>query len=628
MGAKNAKHRGPEGDTTSYPSPKKSPKRSHRTSRSSSRERTPSPVASRKEARDQDVEVQEEVQQPITARRTETRPERPQSHRASRENGVRESMDVDDHKENVPEIDSQIIVEKMSSSPRTPAKMVNGHDKQSEPFTPLNVNDSRISNHLPQATSTPAPNGILSNMNGPMSPDSDADHTDVSDDEAFTPTDQQFQFNDRSPSSGSLVSQSTVSSSKRSQSDSLDRRSEVNYGRFYTSSYLEKGKQNYMKRASLNPTPKSQLKSPHFHRPANFSYSKEAPDFLKNCKKSGMAQLATSTKVVVKRTRRASSPGDLKNEEAVRMSMFPAAKPPKPNEVTKIEREDWPGPPSPAAILPELMRARRKSRGEVEDDDEEEVIEDPKIQKEIDELSKFKDTSGIGSIIYKELEERRVMPVKALDPWKSSRAPNAKYEPKYVTRYQSPMFASPSRFLDRPRRSWDDTDLRRGYRTISTMANYPVAKPGYGSYSLTPRAATLPLSGVYGGVFYNYNNYHYFDFDDSDVTRHRPSAYTSTSTVNTDHGSRSHISSIHEGPGLSLLTLQRSTWHTEAEPPTYPYEKLKISNFELPKDTDRNMLEIHLVQEDFEDLFNMNKEDFSRLAEWKRNDLKRKVDLF
>ncbi|XP_033756854.1 actin-binding LIM protein 1-like isoform X2 [Pecten maximus] len=601
MGAKNAKHRGPEGDTTSYPSPKKSPKRSHRTSRSSSRERTPSPVASRKEARDQDVEVQEEVQQPITARRTETRPERPQSHRASRENGVRESMDVDDHKENVPEIDSQIIVEKMSSSPRTPAKMVNGHDKQSEPFTPLNVNDSRISNHLPQATSTPAPNGILSNMNGPMSPDSDADHTDVSDDEAFTPTDQQ---------------------------DSLDRRSEVNYGRFYTSSYLEKGKQNYMKRASLNPTPKSQLKSPHFHRPANFSYSKEAPDFLKNCKKSGMAQLATSTKVVVKRTRRASSPGDLKNEEAVRMSMFPAAKPPKPNEVTKIEREDWPGPPSPAAILPELMRARRKSRGEVEDDDEEEVIEDPKIQKEIDELSKFKDTSGIGSIIYKELEERRVMPVKALDPWKSSRAPNAKYEPKYVTRYQSPMFASPSRFLDRPRRSWDDTDLRRGYRTISTMANYPVAKPGYGSYSLTPRAATLPLSGVYGGVFYNYNNYHYFDFDDSDVTRHRPSAYTSTSTVNTDHGSRSHISSIHEGPGLSLLTLQRSTWHTEAEPPTYPYEKLKISNFELPKDTDRNMLEIHLVQEDFEDLFNMNKEDFSRLAEWKRNDLKRKVDLF
>lgn len=601
MGAKNAKHRGPEGDTTSYPSPKKSPKRSHRTSRSSSRERTPSPVVSRKEARDQDVGVQEEVQQPIKARHTETRPERPQSHRASRENGVRESMDVDDHKENVPEIDSQIIVEKMSSSPRTPAKIVNGHDKQPEPFTPLNVNDSRISNHLPQATSTPAPNGIINNMNGPMSPDSDADHTDASDDEAFTPTDQQ---------------------------DSFDRRSEVNYGRFYTSSYLEKGKQNYMKRASLNPTPKSHHKSPHFHRPANFSYSREAPDFLKNCKKSGMAQLATSTKVVVKRTRRASSPGDLRNEEAVRMSMFPAAKPPKPNEVTKIEREDWPGPPSPAAILPELMRARRKSRGEVEDDDDEQIIEDPKIQKEIDELSKFKDQSGIGSIICKELEERRVMPVKALDPWKSSRAPNAKYEPKYVTRYQSPMFASPSRFLDRPRRSWDDSDLQRGYRTISTMANYPVPKPGYGSYSLTPRAATLPLSGLYGGVFYNYNNYHYFDFDDSDITRHRPSAYTSTSTVNTDHGSRSHISSIHDGPGLSLLTLQRSTWHTEAEPPTYPYEKLKISNFELPKDTDRNMLEIHLAQDDFEDLFKMNKEEFSRLAEWKRNDLKRKVDLF
>lgn len=538
----------------------------------------------------------------------------------------RQSMDVDDHKENVPEIESQTIVEKLSSSPRTPAKMVNGHDTQVEPLTPLNVNDSRISNHIPQATSTPAPNGIITN--GPMSPDSDADHTDASDDEGFTPTDQQFQFHDRSPSSGSLISQSTISSSnKRSQSDSLDRRSEVNYGRFYTSSYLEKGKAEYMKRASLNPPPKSQHKSPHFHRPANFSYSKETPEFLKNMRKSGMAQLATGTKVIVKRTRRASSPGDLRHEEAVRMSMFPAAKPPKPNEVTKIEREDWPGPPSPAAILPELMRARRKSRGEVEDD-EELIFDDPKIQKEIDELSKFKNESGIGTIIYKELEERRTMPVKALDPWKSSRAPNAKYEPKYVTRYQSPMFASPSRFLDRPRRSWDDSDIRRGYRTISTMANYPVPKPGYGSYGLTPRAATMPSSGLYGGVFYNYTNYHYFDFDESDIIRHRPSAHTSTSTVNTDHGSRSHISSIHEGPGLSLLTLQRNTWHTEAEPPIYPYEKLKISNFELPKDTDRNMLEIHLVQEDFEELFKMNKEDFSRLAEWKRNDLKRKVDLF
>lgn len=73
-------------------------------------------------------------------------------------------------------------------------------------------------------------------------------------------------------------------------------------------------------------------------------------------KKSGMEQLATGTKVIVRRTRRASSPTDLRNEEAVRMSMFPGGAPLKPNELTKIEREDWPGPASPAAMLPELSK--------------------------------------------------------------------------------------------------------------------------------------------------------------------------------------------------------------------------------------------------------------------------------
>ena len=39
-------------------------------------------------------------------------------------------------------------------------------------------------------------------------------------------------------------------------------------------------------------------------------------------------------------------------------------------------------------------------------------------------------------------------------------------------------------------------------------------------------------------------------------------------------------------------------------------------------------LQIHLAPEEFQDLFKMGKEEFHRIAEWKRNDLKRKVDLF
>lgn len=89
------------------------------------------------------------------------------------------------------------------------------------------------------------------------------------------------------------------------------------------------------------------------------------------------------------------------------------------------------------------MKKRRKSKGEKDsdDDDDQQLQQDPKIQKEIDELSKFKDTSGIGSIICKELEVRRQAPKKPMDPWKASRVPSAKHEPKYQTRFQSPMFA-------------------------------------------------------------------------------------------------------------------------------------------------------------------------------------------
>lgn len=88
------------------------------------------------------------------------------------------------------------------------------------------------------------------------------------------------------------------------------------------------------------------------------------------------------------------------------------------------------------------VRQRRKSRGEEDEEEEEEgVFEDPKIKREIEELKKFKDESGIGKVIYNELEVAKTLPMKPLDPWKSSRAPNAKYEPKFQTRYQSPMFA-------------------------------------------------------------------------------------------------------------------------------------------------------------------------------------------
>ncbi|GFO14586.1 actin-binding lim protein 1 [Plakobranchus ocellatus] len=390
--------------------------------------------------------------------------------------------------------------------------------------------------------------------------------------------------------------------------DSLDnRRAEPNFGRFYNQSYL--GLEKPKKSASES---KASPSSSHFHRPENFTYAKDPPSFLKK-KASG--------KRVVKK-RQGASPVNLRNQEAVRMSMFPSAKPKQPDEMAKIERDDWPAPASPAALLPEILRQRRKSRGE--NDEEEEVKEDPRIKRELEEISKIKDESGIGSVIYKELDKLKARPLQPLDPWKASRAPSAKFEPRYRTRYQSPMFASPSRFLDRPRYAWDDSDIR-AYRSVSTLANLPTPKPGYGPSYIAPRAATLPLAGAYGARV----DFRYFDFGEDD--RPERSTNASSSTLTGDTSSRRHDASSYsgyDGPSIPLLQLQKSTWHTEIEPSIYPYERLKITNFDLPKDVDINQLEIHLSNQEFENLFNMNRDGFYRLAEWKRNDMKRKLHLY
>ncbi|CAH8507650.1 unnamed protein product [Schistosoma turkestanicum] len=59
----------------------------------------------------------------------------------------------------------------------------------------------------------------------------------------------------------------------------------------------------------------------------------------------------------------------------------------------------------------------------------------------------------------------------------------------------------------------------------------------------------------------------------------------------------------------------------------YPYEKLKLSSNELIKGVDRTKLECYLSTDEFQRIFHMCPEAFQRLPEWKRNDLKKKVDL-
>ncbi|XP_035521741.1 actin-binding LIM protein 1-like isoform X7 [Morone saxatilis] len=63
----------------------------------------------------------------------------------------------------------------------------------------------------------------------------------------------------------------------------------------------------------------------------------------------------------------------------------------------------------------------------------------------------------------------------------------------------------------------------------------------------------------------------------------------------------------------------------------YPYEMLTVANrgrVKLPKDVDRTRLERHLSPDSFFQIFDMNIQEFDRLPLWKRNDMKRKANLF
>ena len=79
---------------------------------------------------------------------------------------------------------------------------------------------------------------------------------------------------------------------------------------------------------------------------------------------------------------------------------------------------------------------------DLEDDesDEERAPLDPRIEKEIAELTKIDSKSGAAHALLKDLE-RKKSEVPKLDPRSASRTPAANLEPPYKTRYESSVFA-------------------------------------------------------------------------------------------------------------------------------------------------------------------------------------------
>ncbi|XP_064630770.1 actin-binding LIM protein 1-like isoform X25 [Lineus longissimus] len=509
----------------------------------------------------------------------------------------------------------------------------------------------------PQRTSTPFKGEMAPELNH-TSPEGDSAFLD-NNEEVLTPSEQQYNYRTPSPAS-SLGSRSSSRSGSlgRPRVDSgvhHDPKFDVDYGKMYPKSYLEKDKEvmNDSGRIETDKYKRSQSpgsslppKSPHFHRPENFSYSKVKTAYIKPMKKGyidqGMMVLeakgihryplnrASSESAAAGRK----SPAPLNNEEPIMLSHYPGGHHPEPYEQARIERDDWPGPPCPAAILPGILRdkirakvereAREERLAELQNSDD---IDDPKIKREIEQILKMiGEGSGMSAVVLKDLEikkKRAISPT--LDPRSASRTPSAAIEPHHKTRYESPVFASPSRDRDRPRMIHKGPP--KGGKA-STLPYYPAARPGY-TFGLASKSASLPGSARDGVDLDNYE-YHTNNHD----------AYTSNSSMDRDGQSLTSSSfrypwgryqGCHYTEVLNhtpnQVYMRRSLPNMNEPIKVYPYDALKV-NTNLPKDVDRNQLERYLSTDDFEKIFQMSRAQFYRQAEWRRNDMKRRVLLY
>jgi hypothetical protein len=400
-----------------------------------------------------------------------------------------------------------------------------------------------------------------------------------------------------------------TSAAKSSKSGSLPRFGTPD-NRFYNMSYLERGAvADYKRGPTTNPTPKDPIPK-HFHRPDNFSYTAVKRDFIQP-------------------TKRANTDKQEMNVQS-RKSNGESAK------LAPIERDDWPGPPEPAAAYPELFREKvyTKKSDESGGGDTTDSIgrartpsEADKITKEINELSKMTD-SGAAVMILRDLKKKR-SESPTLDPRNASRTPSAAVEPPNKPRYETPYFASPSRDLDMLLRHRSRSTDNSMSRSVPPSRNGLVApRPGYGLKCYTPDIL---------------NSYHYSDAYDSEPQPRRPqssAAYlqmsspgckTPTEEYDPTTGLRhsSHLRSLTLPQGISSHKYFTDGLfsRTEDVAKVYPYEQLKQEAVKLPG-VDLHALERHLSPEEFEEVFKMPSSDFYRLPEWKRNDEKQRVGLW
>ncbi|CAL8259229.1 unnamed protein product [Arctogadus glacialis] len=141
--------------------------------------------------------------------------------------------------------------------------------------------------------------------------------------------------------------------------------------------------------------------------------------------------------------------------------------------------------------------------------------------------------------------------------------------------------------------------------------NLYMKPPIYKQHDTPPAAyqtSSLPGHGRHSGFFCQYG-YPYHQY-----------GYATDGTTGSEL-SRPAFSQLDRG--LSLPNLLEHT--------VYPYEVLAVTprgRAKLPKNVDRTRLERYLSPDSFYKVFEMNFQEFNRLPLWRRNDLKKIVNLF
>ncbi|VDK44128.1 unnamed protein product [Anisakis simplex] len=421
------------------------------------------------------------------------------------------------------------------------------------------------------------------------------------------------------------------SSSLRARRAADEPKYHTHFGQHLTYMYLlPEAEQTYLK----HPI------APHPPQPAQF----HTPQGPIKIRKSRMSMLKTGmqrlTEDLERNTPRAKSP-HMDNEEPIEMAHYPGGHAPDPSVLPPIEREDFPAPPYPYAVEELKRRLSSSSVENAEDDDESDEdyednakLDEEKLKRAVEQLDTYDKDSSIAHVIKQNLEEahkKQRLPLH-WDPRNASRTPSAKKMSHLRFRYDTPINASPSRHLNRPKPWIYWQGAAGGDKAATTTIPFFHIPQRAG---MCGRAATLPDGYHYGQVTAG---------DLSTMDGHLDSTLTSHFSDQSLNGTAEimvggggtlpGIGAVIPGTGggggtISTAGLLRSSLPDMSKPAKiYALNELQTSNKKLPEDVDREHLERHLNRAEFEQIFSMSPIEFYKLPEWKRINLKRKAKLF